>query len=355
MAQDAAAEAPVLVAFYLTLLSVLMWVVLRGLKGAWQLTLGAMLEGLADAIQYDWWKIHLHFGGPLRTLDHKVVNLLAEAALGYEEAIGFWWSETARLQVWAATELWNLTRDTLDWATWLQKSHLPRWLKGAVEAAIPAALISRLARTAVVPELERLLHRFEHAVKGDVTTVVQKVDIPYLGQWQYLHRHWRGLLAAIAAGAAGAWAPTLPWLHIFPRLRDLELWKTRTRRRLTRLETIFGATVFAGLMANVLGLASPRCLRSGPIGRVARRLCGLPARALEDLLALMVDLLVVENLCQTIVLLEDVAGWIEPELVKFIDGLEDILCGGKYDSAPVATPVQLSRPPVTGVVLSLPS
>src|SRR5207244_3718268 len=86
--------------------------------------------------------------------------------------------------------------------------------------------------------------------------------------------------------------------------RDFAKWKERVNKRLTKLEVAAGATAFAVLMANVLGV-SARCLRSGNIGKTARKLCGLSSTALNDLLGLLVDVVIFTDICKVIELLNE--------------------------------------------------
>lgn len=354
MAQDAAAEAAPLTALTLTLISVLMWLIFRGLKAGWEATFGAVLEGLADALKYHAWKVHFDFGGPIRRLDRKVVNALTVAALGYEHAIGFWFKEFARLQLWIIDETWKLGRDVFHWASSFETVHMPKWVKATLEASFPPALLWRLVHSQVDAEIVRLLRAVKARAGASTTVIVERVAIPHLAELQWIHRHWKALVAAVAAVGATAAAPALPWVHIFPRIRALERFRTTTRKRLSRLEALTGATAFALLMANVLGLPSPKCLRSGPVGKVARRLCGMSSRAIGDLLGLLADVVILTDLCVAIGLLEDGFALIQPELVGFVEGIEDVLCGGKFDRAPTMPPVELSLPPFSGIVLSLP-
>jgi hypothetical protein len=110
----------------------------------------------------------------------------------------------------------------------------------------------------------------------------------------------------------------------------------------------------AAAIANVLGLPNWRCLTRGNIGRASRALCGLGAAAFEDLLGLLVDVLIVEDICEVINLLESGLSLIQGPLNSFVTVVDGALCHGDYLRPPSDGDAPLSLPKVTGVALSLP-
>lgn len=328
MAQaEAPAEGGVALLLYLTLVSALMWMLFRALKAGWQLTLGGVLDGLGNALNYDYRFIHIHFGGPILALNHAILNALTKAALGYEKAMGFWFHEMAHLQLWIVDETWKLARDLYHLGGWTIHTYVPSLIHGATHAT------TTTVRTVV--KQTTVVERKAVAVARDVT-------IPHLGEIQWLHRHWRALTHAVAVTA------TLP-LHL-PRtlenlwhgIDDLRRWRVTTNKRLHKLEAAAGAVAFAGLMGNAMGVPW-RCLRPrGPIGKLARSLCGAPTWLLDFLVVGAVEAFVVSDLCEFADLLRAEATAIRPALMELVDA-ENALVGCHGATAPRT----FSLPPVS--------
>jgi len=268
VAAPAAAEVPVLAYLVVGLLALLGWAVCRGLRGVWINTLGLMLLALADVLKYDRAFIHIDFGGPIRALNTTVLNAITSTGQKFEHSAGYFFHGAAIIQGWAARELVGLARDVLAWGTWLQHSHLPKWVKALIYAAIPPLLILRLVKAAIAANLP-------HLGRVVVTKVTHSVT----------HTVTRIMHATTGAVAIPGWVIRLP--HRVGRLeRDL----TNVWKRLRKLELLLGATGAAVLVARALGVGSARCIRSGNIGRAARRWCGLDSAIVTALLAGLVVL-----------------------------------------------------------------
>lgn len=345
MGGAAVPEIPVLAYLVVGLLAMVAWLACRGLLGAYRHTFGYLLERLAGALS-----IHvkfvgdIDFGGPVRALDNGIKHTLSVGASKSEHAMGYFFHGAAVLQEWAARELRDFTHEALGWAQWLEHVHLPRWARWAITAAFPPALLYRLIRNAIKGELPHLVRTVRVTVQHAGATITRTTSIPYLGQWQWIHHHWRALKRAVAVAGAGAIAGTFPWVHVFPRLRAIERWEGLTRKRLRRLEALLGVTGLAIALANVLGLPNWRCLTRGNVGRTARALCGMPAHLLDDLLGLLIDFLVIEDICQVMILLTDAFALVEQPLADFAGAVGSALCHGDY-LAPPALSVRAFTPP----------
>jgi len=349
VAPEAGGEGAALVGFGLGLLSLLMWMVLRGLKGAWQLSFSPILEGLASIFTINVWRFHLHPLSKLTDLDHFVINSITEAALGYEQAMGFWFHQSARLQSWIASETWGLARDSLHFGSWLVHAYVPAAIHDATH------LLGRATHTLthVVTRVERVVVHTPAVAKAAahaaVAPLYRTVAIPHLGELQWIHHHWKALTRA--AAVAGGLALPRPdvWPKFWQSWRTVERWNALTKRRLERLEALLGATAMAAAMANVLGLRNPRCLRSGPLGKVSRALCGLSSNALNDVLGLLVDVLVISEICEVIPLMEQGFNVIAEPLSGLIGEAGAALCGGDFDPPPTLSLPTLSLPALVGV------
>jgi hypothetical protein len=106
------------------------------------------------------------------------------------------------------------------------------------------------------------------------------------------------------------------------------------KKRIGLLEAGVGATAVAVALANVLGIPNPKCLTRGPIGRVARSLCGMPSGFLNELLGLVADFFILENVCVMLPWLETAASEIGTPLVELLTTVGAGLCHGS--SAPGA-------------------
>lgn len=281
----AAAEAPVLAELLIDLFVLLTWVVCLGLLWAWRHTIGAGLRKAASALDFSILGHSVPLGAPLRALDDIVTGNLGAYANETHTAVGYFWSQAAHLQTWIGDEVAGIAEDTNGWAQWLQHVHLPRWVKYVALGALPVALITKL----VADEVRKVLPHAKHVAANEAARVEVVLDRPAIkkleGEMADL-RHWVVTRPAAAKTAAvGAVAGALPHVHVFPRLRDLELARWRHNKRIKRLEKLLAAAGAAAIMANALGLPNWRCITRGNLGRVSRVLCGLESAVVTALLA----------------------------------------------------------------------
>lgn len=348
-----ALEVPALGYLVIGLLALCMALTLRGVRAMWVYSFGALFEAIYTGLSFSVLSYNIHLGGWARSLDHSVQNAILNAAKAFDGYAGYFFHGTAVLAEWGVREMEHLAVETLGWARWLQHVHLPGYVKWAVRALVPPWFIYKLAQAAIRAELPRI-EKLAHAAVHDVTTVItQRVEIPYAGEWRWIHRHWKGLTAAVAA--AGAIAIPIP--HVTPGVGNI--WRGFTRRlarierRLARLEGLLGVAGMAAVMANVLGLRSWRCLTKGPIGKVSRALCGLGTQALEDLLSLLIDALVLTDICKIESLLVDAIPVVQPTFDAIIGGLDAALCHGDYHPPPLMPAQALYLPANPALELSL--
>lgn len=320
----AAAEAPVLAELLIDLFVLLTWIVCLGLLWAWRHTIGAALRKAASALDFSVLGQKIPLGAPLRALDDVVTGNLGAYANATHTAVGYFWSQAAHLQTWIGDEIAGIAEDTYGWAQWLQHVHLPRWATWTLRAAFPVAWLEKL----IVQEVRKLLPHVKHVAAGEATRVEVVLDKPAIGRLEReiaALRHWVVSRPAAAKTAAlGAVAGALPNVHIFPRLRDLEIARWRHNKRIKRLEKLLGAAGAAAIMANALGLPSWRCITRGNLGRVSRALCGLESAIVGALLAGLVVVetpLSIEELAhEYLSVIDEVAGLVTG-FVSELDGL----------------------------------
>jgi hypothetical protein len=271
----AAAEAPVLVFFAIGMLALVSWMVLRGLRATWVLTFGWMLLAMANALNYDKWVVHIHLGGPFEAINRTVLNTLETLAAKSEHGMGYMFHGAGVIQGWAVRETLHLAASVLSWATWLQRSHLPRWVKALVYAAVPPALLLRLITAAIhanLPGLARsILHTAEHVVTHTVTRIVS---------------------ATHGALALPGWV-----IHLPRRVGRLEHEWTNAWNRLKRLERLLTATGAAALVIAGLAHLGLRWLRCSNVTKAGRAICGTDGNLLESLLG---DVLLVVGLVSVV-------------------------------------------------------
>jgi hypothetical protein len=295
MAAPAAAEAPVLAYLAVGLLFLLSWVVLRGLRAVWIHTFGAMLTMMADALNFDKWVVHIHVGAPFEAINRTVLNTLAVLAAKSEHGMGYFFHGAAVIQGWAARELLALASSVLAWSTWLQRSHLPRWVKALVYAAVPPALLLRLITAAIHANLPSLVHRLVAVVEHGVPHVIRR----------------------IVAATAGALA--LPgWvIHLPRRIRSLEREWHNVWRRIRKLEWYVTAAGAAALFTAALARLGLKWLRCSNVTKAGRAVCSTEGNLLESLLG---DVLLVVGLVSVVEFAEGLQA-IEGEAIAVMRGI----------------------------------
>jgi len=321
-----AAEAPVLGYIAVGLLAALAWVCFLGLLIIWTHTFGALFLGLAHVSFPTGFFGRVH---PLRFLEsanNTVVGNLQKGADKSRHAMGYLFHGAAVIQGWIARELVGLAKDMYGWATWLQRSHLPRWLKAMIYALVPPL---------VFPSIRQWIKNLHvGSLRRDLTLLRR-----------YVTRHGR---AWVVATVAVAFPGILTIPKIWHGIDELRKWRPHVNKRLRRLEGLFGVTVFAGLMAKVLGVPNWRCLTRGNVGRAARFFCGAPTWLADMLLLGVVEAFVVSDLCRFTDLLMAEAEKIRPALLKLVD-VEDALIGCHGTVKPIDFKLPpLSLPPMPG-------
>lgn len=262
-AAPAAAEVPVLAYIAIGLLALLSWIVLRGLRAVWVYTFGTIFEAIGGVGIPTGVFGTIHPLGFLKSVDRAMLNTLEHLAVKSEHAVGYLFHGAAVIQGWIARELLGLAEDVWGWATWLQHSHLPRWVKALIYAAVPPL---------VIPLVAKLL-------AGIHPTKLTRLIVNKIGLTR------AQVKAMIATAIAAAGTVVLPLPHVWPRIKQLERDRANIWKRLRRLEGLLGATGAALLVARALGLSSVRCVKTGNIGRAARRWCGLDNLIVDALLA----------------------------------------------------------------------
>lgn len=344
---EAVAGTATLADLLLALGSALLWVVCLGLLWAYRYTIGAQLEGLANALDsVRVWKFHIPTG-PIRSLDHGIQVALSKGVSTMDHAMGLFFHWAGLMLAWMANFAMRSAQDTLALANWVTHIHLPKYAKWAIRAAFPLAWLTKL----IAQEITKALPKVGHIAKAAATstvTVVEKIPRAIDRRLTKAEKRLAALAAALVALGGAIHLPhhvTTPgdvWRGLTKRLARLE-------RRMTRLEKLLGVAAMAAAMANVLGLPNWRCLTRGNIGRGARAFCGLDKWIVDLLLLGSVEAFIVTDLCKFTDLLIAEAEQVVPVLMTLVD-VEDALIGCHGTVKPLTFNLPpASLPPLQGV------
>jgi hypothetical protein len=255
-----------------------------------------------------------------RRLEQGIYQGLLDWRRGSEIQIAWTWRQMGDAWGWTAAMVEWLAKETDLTFEALAKIHLPKWAKWIVAGAFPPLLIARLVK-ALLPHIHvantKTLRYVEHTITHTVTRVVVKT-------------------AAVAIPGAIA----LPGIR--KEIYGLTRRNLRINWRLRRLEALLTVAGIAAMLAKTWGV-SLRCVRrNGPIGRVARHLCGLDNWLLDFLLLGAVEAFIATDLCDFSDLLIAETRTIRPVLMEFV-GVENALIGCHGNTAPN----RLTLPPVS--------
>lgn len=186
------------------------------------------------------------------------------------------WLQGMALYVSALQEIaFNQPLRALHTAYWLVYREIPLQVRAAVQPLVRAERALQhelLTHTKTIVKIERAAPAIAHRVAVDT---IPKVAIPHVQEWEWLHKHWRALVAAVAgAGVLG-----------LPGTTGLEGSIDAIKKRLKKLEKVgLGAAAvgIVGVALNRLGLGRARCNNTD---KALKRLCGLDPNLLESILA----------------------------------------------------------------------
>lgn len=260
MAAGPIIEAPVAVTAVIALAAFVGYLACRGLLVAWENTLGAVFVDIANALTYDKYFVHIHFGGPFIAANNAVLHKLSSWAESCDAAAGRFWHDVALLQEWATGELAHLARDVGDMGWSIIHGHIPKAVQRALEIAFPPALLAKL----IAGQVAKLLPKATHVAKAEAHAAV----VPL---YHYVLQPIRTKVIRLDHAATA-------------ELGSIARWRPHVNIRLRRLEKLLGAAAFAAAMANVLGVTT-KCVRSGNVGKAARAICGLDSSLFAALLA----------------------------------------------------------------------
>jgi hypothetical protein len=301
------------------LLAFVVFMVCLALRAVWLHTFGRILEVVADALDFRVLHRSFHFGHPVRVVNRTVLNALERVAERSQAGVGYFFHGAAVIAAWTAREVASLGADVLAWGHWLQRVHLPRWVKALIYATFPPALIARLSAAiadAHLPHIKR------------ITNIRRGLN--------------RRTVAAMIAAAIGT-LPKPHGIHIrLPHLwHEFEEWRGYTRRQLRRLAWVGSFAGPAALVAVGLERMGLSWLRCRSLSKLARRVgCG-GFGVLDMLIGGTMEAFVLSDLCRFTSLLTRATEQVRPALLRLVDVEQTLLaCPGN------SAPDRLHMPPL---------
>jgi hypothetical protein len=247
------------------------FVLLLGLRWAWQYTFGALLEALANVRINLPGRHDLHPLRWLRAYNTAVQNDIERRLEKSHRAMGYFFHGAAIILEWTAREVAGLAADTLHFGQSLSHVRLPRLTRAMIIAAFPLPWLARRVAALVAA----------HAIPAARVTNIRRG----------INR--RTVAAMIAAAVGVIEAPHLPHLRLPGALRDLGKWRTQVGRRLRRLEWLLSAAGAAALVTVAFKRLGLRCLLGRNGKTIGKTLCRFDADLLD---ALMLGGLVITGL-----------------------------------------------------------
>lgn len=279
---EGAAGAVALSDVLLGLLALLAFVVCYGSLYAWRHTFGALIDAITGLLRISVLGFHVNFGWPLDALNNSVQHALSVGVRDSEIAMGRFFHAAGVALGWMVNYA-LATATTMEHAfSWLIHVGFKRFATHWFYVAFPPAYLYKLIAS-------RIAHALPHVgkvAKADARTATTVVYRP-VKAFEHRLEHDESLLHRLYARvthAVGAVALPLPVDTPAVNWRGFTRRISRLERRMKRAEGWLAAGALALALGNVLGVGA-RCLRSGGVGRTARRICGMDTNLLESLLS----------------------------------------------------------------------
>jgi hypothetical protein len=271
-----------LASFLIALLDIILLLVLLALLWGYKHTLGAVIQFLVDHT-----RVHTPFGSfsllfPLEAANNNIIAGMGQAALALEVAGGKFFHASGVMLGWMVSMIHYSAVTTQHAFDWFKHVHVPNAAKWAARVAFPLAFLTKLIADQIRKALSherKATHAATHAVAKAAhaaKTEAHTAEKAVAHVAHVAHAITSPKEVAKAATTAGAIAQDWP----IGLKRDL----THLKKRVRAAEKWVAAGALAVAMGNVLGVPG-RCLRSGNVGKMARRLCGLDNLIMDALLA----------------------------------------------------------------------
>lgn len=220
-------------------------------------------------------------------------------------------------------------------------------LQVIVSGKLPAAL--RVIKTTTVEQVPALTRRLLVPLRATTVQLVHAVN-GLAHELAGVEAKVASLARAVAHATAVAIPQALPWIRgEVARVEGLTL--RHLRLRLSRLEKLIGAGALAGFVVAVIARRLP-WLRCRNVNSLARHACRLPVKALEDLLAGIVDVLLLSDLCRIVTAMTAAAREASPLIEGISSAVTELIhCQQHERPAPLAVAWHAPPPVVSSLTL----
>lgn len=280
---------------------------LRGALAGYSYSFGSIFRWMHDHLRLPlpgFLGGHLDVGAPFGTIDKAIVGAFQTGINDTEKYLALCWHAAEKLVRLTAESIDWLARETSETFDWLIHTHLGKWAATFVTKGGFEGIVYKY----IFDQLRRLWTPVSHAIAVAVEDT-----------WKLRGKilHW-----AAAIDLLGPLA--IP--RVMREFQNLIHWRLHVEKRLSKLERVAGATAIAVAISNAWGIPL-RCAKSGgPIARLARSMCGLPAHFLNDVFGLLADFFVLENICAVLPWVEDAGSAIGAPLIENLTDLGAGLC-----------------------------
>jgi hypothetical protein len=265
---------------------------------------------------------------PIHAIEHKVVSLVGAAEQRIDAGMGYYLGSLAKLVEWTGQEI---------------RRH--------------ANLLSILSTVAIGPAATSLIWSAIHEIRkalhvthSQVRTVTHTVTHVITRQVVRVERTTVTRIKSASAAVTHVTTVDIPWLRA--RTRSLEDEYHALAKRIAAGAKALPAAAVAALALAALAKIGAGWLKCSNWQKIGRAGCRLPFHFLEDLLALVVDFVVLTDICEVVGWLEKGLAEVETPLKSLTHGLDKALCHGDYTAPKTLSVPTLYRPPIVSDVLA---
>jgi hypothetical protein len=281
---------------------------------------------------------------PVNSVAHWIDHEFGQAEAFLDATFAWWLHSLGELVAWLGREI----REQANLLYLIAATMVGPAAMRAIDSALDFVRHRALwAEHVIGHELERL-HRLEvqtrHAIAGYIGAAVATALRPLEHELDWLERWVGGRGRALEHGVEVAIPRELGALRSWTR--ELEDEYAALFHRVARLERTLTGQALTGAVAIALAELGAGWIRCRGVGRVGRRLCGLPSGVLDGLLAGAVDVLLVGELCTLTKVAIEAAHLATPALDSLVDGIEELLDCQDAPRPPALKIVRTELPPV---------
>lgn len=295
---------------------------------------------------------------PVNAVAHWMDREFAAAERALDHAVTFFFGELAQLVSYLGAEIADISHGLYTLAVHSAGRSAIDAVNGALHRAnLAIAAARQVALNGWHVATEARWYAL-HATVGPIGAAIHQIADPILARTTAIAHDLAGFKTTITSRVGRlehTVAVDIP--RSIAGVRDLVGGLTRVvdalRARVAKIEQVLTSAGVAALVATALGTLGLGWLRCNNVGKVGRAVCGMPAGLLDDLLAALVDVLILENVCTVIPLVSDAAEVVGVPIVDALAGVAGAgICYGA-SAAPRLDVPRLYLPAAEGVGLHL--